>query len=115
MKNKFKLPKGVVHNPDMTLPDAIVFLGERMESLEKAMMNLDAQSTIRNKDTERLTHSITYLGNELSNINENLYSMNQEMNFTDVLAALTITLRKQSDIIAAANGLDCYDDEEGEE
>ena len=110
-----KLPKGVVHNPDMTLPDAIVFLGERMESLEKAMMNLDAQAAIRNKDTERLTHSITFLGNELSNINENLYSMNQEMGFTDVLAALVITLRKQSDIIAAANGLDCFDDEEDED
>lgn len=114
-KNKLNLPKGVIHNPDMSLPDAIVFMGERMESLEKALMNLDAQATLRNKDTERLTRGITYLGNELSNMNENLYSMNQEMNFTDVLAALVITLRKQTFVIAEANGIDCFEDEEDED
>ena len=114
-KNKLNLPKGVIHNPDMSLPDAIVFMGERIESLEKAMMNLDAQATIRNKQAEKLTHSVAFLSNELSNMNENLYSINQEMNFTDVLAALVITLRKQTFVIAEANGIDCFEEDEEDE
>lgn len=107
-KNKLNLPKGVMHNPDMSLPDAIVFLAERMGSLEKAMMDLDAQATLRNKDTERLTRSITYMGNELSNMNENLYSNDQEMNFTDVLAAVAISLRRQTHMWAEIHGLEEY-------
>lgn len=107
-KNKLNLPKGVIHNPDMTLPDAIVFLAERMGSLEQAMMDFDAQAVLRNEETKRLSHSITYMGNELSNMNENLYSMNQEMNFTDVLAALTITLRRQTHMWAEIHGIEEY-------
>ena len=66
---------------------------------------MEALGIHTNNNLERLTEATAYLGVQVSDLTENLYSETQEMCFTEVLAALVISMRRQTFMWEKLTGL----------
>lgn len=93
---KKKVPTFKIYQPEPDIVDTLDFLAERVDGLTKAVMSMEALGIHTNENLERLTDATNYLGVQVSDLTENLYSETQEMCFTEVLAALVISMRRQT-------------------
>lgn len=103
-KREFYSPQDFIYD-DTTLTDSIDFLAERIEGLNFTLMGLEASITHSNENAERIAESIAFLGIQVSDLNENHYSVNQESSITDVIAALVFTIRRQNNMWEKITGL----------